>query len=401
MAGLTPVQRLAALVLLSTLTTAQKDNAAECSCFVTNGTSSSYYLNHRFWDFRHVSSSLVSPSTPLVLQAASDTTNADSTSAFFSQTSFANDWAAQTWDNSDTLGTDSSDASILMLNSRNNVYITPAVSTGTNSKSENYTTLLTLRSARTAEFQSAGEIDSTEQNFKHLSVRYLARVSGSSGACAGLFTYRCPGVCQSTSSTIVEEADIEILTQGPDNAIQYTNQPSETPDGNAIAAATRNVTIDGSWTDWNVYRYDWTDGMSTWYVNGTQTANISVQAPKNPAQLILNMWGDGGSWTGNMSVGEEAYLQVQWIEVFFNTSGNFNSTNKSARDVSSNLVENAEEGLRLEKRGGGCKVVCGVDQNATAVAGTPVVLSSGAGGQEIWSMAGILVASLVGVLVLY
>jgi hypothetical protein len=356
-----PTKALLSLLFLCKIATAQKDNAAECDCFKTNGSSSAYFLYHQFFDYRNIGTSLAS--TPAVLQSASETTNASDTSDYFSKAAWTQNWQAATWDNSDSLGTSGSDASALMLNSKNNVYITSE----TNSN-EGYTTLLTLRTARTKGFQSAGEMDSVEQNFEYISVRYLARVHGNPGGCAGLFTYRCPGsVCTSTSTT-VEEADIEILTRDPSNAVQYTNQPSQSSSGTTLTAATRNVTLlAGTWSDWNEYRYDWTPGLSTWYVNGTESANISFQAPKDPTGLILNMWSDGGSWTGNMSVGAASYLQIQWIDFVYNTSGPFAGASQVRRD----------ESKLFEKRGSGCKSVCSIEGNPTR--GAPVLVSTSAG----------------------
>lgn len=132
-------------------------------------------------------------------------------------------------------------------------------------------------------------------------------------------------------------------------------------------------------------------------MNGVSVGSLSFQAPKNPAQLILNMWSDGGSWTGNMSIGASSFLQVQWIELVYNTSGPVTGS-KMVRD-GLELLEQAEEtpscqvsdeygpygelrrssptlqdrGL-LASRGGGCHVVCSVDTNVTSV-GTPVKVS--------------------------
>ena len=36
--------------------------------------------------------------------------------------------------------------------------------------------------------------------------------------------------------------------------------------------------------------------------------------------LIEMKWGNGGSWTGEMADGHSASLDVQWIEVVFNTT---------------------------------------------------------------------------------
>jgi hypothetical protein len=112
---------LASILLLCTVGTAQKDNGANCDCFKTNGSTEAYFSYHRFFDYRNVPLSLTS--NPKVLTSASDSSNAPNTSAFFSSTSWTAAWAAQNWDNSDTLNTPNSDAAVLMINSPNNVYI--------------------------------------------------------------------------------------------------------------------------------------------------------------------------------------------------------------------------------------------------------------------------------------
>jgi len=173
----------------------------------------------------------------------------------------------------------------------------------------------------------------------------------------------------------VQEADIEILTAGPRDMVQYTNQPSQDKNGNTLAQATVNSTNPGKrdWTVWNTYRLDWMPKMTSWYVNGESVANISFQAPRDPSGLILNMWSDGGSWTGNMSLYDEAYLQIQWIEVVYNTSGAYGGSGNKRRDESG-------AGGVLEKRKGtpGCKVVCSVDEKVN-VTGTPALLYNNTG----------------------
>jgi beta-glucanase (GH16 family) len=237
-----------------------------------------------------------------------------------------------------------------------------------NDTSSDYTSYLTLRTSRLPSFQSAAEIDSNEKNFQYLSARFLARVIGSPGACAGMFTYLA-----NDNSQLVQEADIEILTAGPRDMVQYTNQPSQDKNGNPQAAATVNGTNPGlrDWTLWNTYRLDWMPKTSSWYVNGESVANISFQVPRDPSSLILNMWSDGGSWTGNMSLYDEAYLQIQWMEVVYNTSGPYGGARK--RDDSG-------AGGVLEKRKGtpGCKVVCSVDEKVN-VTGTPALLYNNTG----------------------
>jgi hypothetical protein len=171
----------------------------------------------------------------------------------------------------------------------------------------------------------------------------------------------------------IQEADIEILTSGPRNMVQYTNQPSNAANGDVIPQGTKNATNPGGrdWTQWMVYRVDWAPGMTSWYVNGESVANISFQVPKDPAGLIVNMWGDGGSWTGNMSVYDQAYLQFQWIQVVYNTSGPVGASQK--RD------QLGSDGI-LERRKGtpGCRAVCSVDEQVN-VTGTPALLYNSTG----------------------
>jgi len=229
-----------------------------------------------------------------------------------------------------------------------------------------YKTYLTLRTHRLPDFQSAAEIDTREGNFQYLSLRMLARITGSPGACAGIFTYLA-----NDDPNKVQEADIEILTSGPRNMVQYTNQPSDSDSGHPLDRATRNATNPGSrdWTLWNTYRYDWTPETSAWYVNGESVANISFQVPRDPTQVILNMWSDGGAWTGNMTDYDQAYFQVQWLQMVYNTSGPYAGDTKK-RDVS-----DAKGALPMERREDpkGCALVCSVD-DAVQTLGTPAFL---------------------------
>lgn len=264
----------------------------------------------------------------------------------------------------------------------------------TDSKST-HSTHLTLRTTRLSSFQSAAEIDSTFLGYQHLSARFYARVVGSSGACAGIFTWYCPGLCRSASSTEVEEADIEILTSDPAESIHFTNQPSESPLGFTYENATLNASLPKSAIrgDWNEYRYDWLPGLSAWYVNGESVANISFQTPEQPAQLIINMWSNGGSWSGNMSIGDAAYLNIQWIEIAYNTSSVSTKSPRGLRTRS--LFEPGYEyhedtSYKLNKRHSlqpresktqNCKRVCKID--STNSVGVPI--ASGGTNRQVGS----------------
>jgi beta-glucanase (GH16 family) len=171
-----------------------------------------------------------------------------------------------------------------------------------------------------------------------------------------MFTYTCgssDSACVSANSTAVQEADIEILTGGPQNKVQLTNQPSVDAAGDSIPQSTLNATLStGTWEEWMEYRFDWTPSTSRWYVDGSVLGDISFQTPKDPSSIILNMWSDGGVWSGVMPVGGEAYLQIQWMQLLFNQS-----TQTQKRDQ------------------GGCIIECSIDQPDT-ILGQAVVMAN-------------------------
>ncbi|KAF4632916.1 hypothetical protein G7Y89_g5201 [Cudoniella acicularis] len=214
--------------------------------------------------------------------------------------------------------------------------------------SRDYTTYLTLSTTRLQSSQQAGEVYYKPTNLSHASIRVLARVSGAPGAVAGIFTY-----CNDTT-----ESDIEILSRDPATSIHYSNQPTTTGSGATVPGSTWNASMPSgaSWTSWNVHRLDWIPGRSAWYVNGVQMAITTVNVPRTPSAFILNMWGNGNAWSGVMDVGAGAELQIQWVEMAFNVSGQAATTSASNSNA----------------------VVCSVDK----VVGTPMAAE---GAVTIWA----------------
>jgi len=78
---------------------------------------------------------------------------------------------------------------------------------------------------------------------------------------------------------------------------------------------------DRAWTEWHTHRIDWVAGKSSWYIDGELQLEKTYGVPTVPSYVVLNMWGDGGVWSGEMKVGAEARLEIQWMEMAFNTSG--------------------------------------------------------------------------------
>lgn len=75
------------------------------------------------------------------------------------------------------------------------------------------------------------------------------------------------------------------------------------------------------WTDWHDYRLDWSATHSRWFLDGELMLEKTYSVPQTPMTLILNLWSDSGSWSGQMAVGDTVELGVQWVDMVFNTSG--------------------------------------------------------------------------------
>ncbi len=313
-------------------------DTSQCKCFLSNGTNPGFYSKHAFFDFRSLGAYA---GVPALVNVSGDAASVPVTSDYFKSDEWTSFWEIENWDNSKgDNGGFSNDASIYMVNSPSNIYIESRAD-GDDSNS----TQLTMRTRRFADFQTASEFQTTASDYQFLSLRMLARTVGDPGAVTAMFTY-----CDSSDAAKVQEADIEILTRDPHNKIQYTNQPSDLPDVGEILEATRNATVPGGreWSDWAVHRLDWTPERSTWYVDGEEAASIEFQVPRDAASINFNSWGDGGSWSGNMSTGGEASLQIQWIEVLYNTT---KSDKRGLGRFSS----------RSSSESASCNVICGVD----------------------------------------
>ncbi|KAI1134173.1 glycoside hydrolase family 16 protein [Hypoxylon sp. FL0543] len=337
----------------------------QCNCYLTNGTSPLYFTTHKFFDFRNKGNYA---GVPDLLKEPNETTEADPTSGYFFTREWTDNWAIQKWNNTAALNSDDTDAATFMVNSANNIYFEKNQDPNADSN-----TFMTLRTARLDDFQSAAEFESAVGNYHFVSSRMYARTIGAPGAVTAMFTYRDGSGNGDLSE--VQEADLEIRTQDPLNRIQYTNQPSLTEAGADVEDATRNVTIpnDRIWTSWAVYRMDWSPDATTWFINGNEVASIQFQTPRDPSRVIFNSWSNGGSWTGNMSVGKDAYLQIQWIEMVFNSSADSAPEQTKDRRTATELTSKS-----FEKRDdASCSNVCSIDE--TEKIGTPVLLQQNGG----------------------
>ncbi|KAL8905536.1 MAG: hypothetical protein Q9171_006632 [Xanthocarpia ochracea] len=285
---------------------APNSTTQECSCYQAASNREALFLNHQFFDFRSLANEPFASNltAPPPIDNSQDGGIEPLTSPFFDTGSFGDYFIPASW------STNVSEVSpVLMVNSHQNVYLTR--------DSLDSPVHLTLRTNRLASFQSASGLQTTETAYMHGSIRIRARVAGSPGACAGIFTYL----------NDEQESDIEILTRDDRSTMRATNQPGVDPNGNVIPEASTPITIsqpgetaNGSWTDWNDYQLNWLPGQSEWLINGVSKLNKTYGVPTEPSNIQIRIWSDGSSWPGNMTVGGLATLDIEWIDLVYNTS---------------------------------------------------------------------------------
>ncbi|KNG45282.1 glycoside hydrolase family 16 protein [Stemphylium lycopersici] len=340
----------------SSMSETPKDNNADCDCYVVQSGSNSqtpeYFQYYRFYDFRNLPGAFDSP-PPLLNDSEIAATAPPWQPDLFDSDAWNYDWGIQNWNKPST-----EDFPTPMNNSLANVWL----------GSEGDTSYLGLRTSRLDDYQTAAEIENEQKNLMHASLRMYGRVDGAKGAVAGFFTFYDDD----------NESDIEILTTDPTDKIRYTNQPSVGKDGNEVASASVGPDNLPSWNDWQTHRIDWLPKNSFWYLDQKQVAGNTYSVPRKPSFLVMNMWSDGGEWSGDMEVGDVAEFHVQWVEMAFNTSGPYDGgPDPEKRDTSSLFGRK-----RSEK---GCKTVCKIDD--VKQVGTPEVVHSGAMGMGVsWGL---------------
>ncbi|KAL3455115.1 concanavalin A-like lectin/glucanase domain-containing protein [Aspergillus heterothallicus] len=286
-----------------------------CDCFLVAGPDPGYFTDYKFWDFRSVP-------LPYSLNhgaySASTSNLWEAQTVPLSQSPFKTDWQAQSWSRHKTL-----DNIVPMVNSDLNAFFAghPQIPDASQ---------LVLRTTRLSNYSSTAEIESRQGNFHHCSLRIRMRLMSREaisrspfdpspyvnqvpkGACAGIFTY-CSATC---------ESDLEFLTSDPPNTVHYANQPDYDPVNDIIIPNASQVvtTLPSPWSSWITHRMDWLSNSTTWYVDDELQANITYGVPDRPSILALNLWSDGGIWTGDMEINESVYMGIEWIEIAFNTS---------------------------------------------------------------------------------
>ncbi|KAN0069438.1 Concanavalin A-like lectin/glucanase domain containing protein [Elaphomyces granulatus] len=346
------VSTIAARTLGSDGNVSRAVSSAKCQCYVVSGLEPGYFQYYRFWDFRSVPfdpASLKNYNFYPRIKNGTATAAHDSLSAkngpfkpiLLKDTPFIKDWNIQNWHRKGN-----EIFPVTVVNSNQNVFITKSYSTGDS-------THLVLRTTRNENYSSTAEIESGVRNIFHCSLRVRFRLLSKDesilapplgegihsqhiqtipqniqpaslvhrnarknpppdGACAGIFTF----------NSTVSESDIEILTSDPPNRVHYANQPDyDFVTDQVIDGASIIKDIPIPWTSWATHRLDWFPDASRWYVNNQLQAMNTYGVPNDPSRLIINLWSDGGVWSGNLTVGESVYMGIESIELAYNVSG--------------------------------------------------------------------------------
>ncbi|CAF9919917.1 MAG: hypothetical protein GOMPHAMPRED_001925 [Gomphillus americanus] len=272
----------AAGIFLGSALAAPTPAASQCSNYIVNATDNAWQFNHyKFLDFRSQSSS------------------------YSGSSDFTSQYRAQSWSNGK------------FANQASNIAMTSDTINGVE------TNMLSLYARHTGAQVTAAELDSADDDYYYASVRIGARVTGASGACAGLFFYHDD----------TQETDIEILTReqgvhadaqsqlqaGPTTAqLHFTNQPHWTATVD-LSPSTDNAVQGASWKDVNSYRIDWVPGMTYWWQNGIMSHTANKNMIQTPSSWIMNIWSNGDpTWSGAMAPNTEARLDILWIEMVYN-----------------------------------------------------------------------------------
>ncbi|OJK01572.1 hypothetical protein ASPACDRAFT_116420 [Aspergillus aculeatus ATCC 16872] len=327
----------------------------QCDCYLISGPDPGYFTHYKLWDFRNASQFHPPSSSSTTTQKTNNTDTQYTTHDLLTQTPFSKDWHVQTWHRA----ADPLLSPISMTNSESNVFLMhplpsanphppqnqPPSASASASKS-----FLVLRTTRFTDHASTAEIESQIGLIDHCSLRLYMRLMSRdtahhnpfhpepkhkpnfaypppstplplplrpdqrtvpSGTCAGIFTYRS-AIC---------ESDIEILTADSPYTIHYANQPDyDAEHDRIIPGASAVVNLTRPWTEWTTHRLDWLRTESRWYADDTLQTVKRYRVPDRPSIIVVNLWSNGGEWTGDLRVGESVYLGIEWMELVYNLS---------------------------------------------------------------------------------
>jgi len=151
--------------------------------------------------------------------------------------------------------------------------------------------------------QAAGEAQ-TRQTFGYGSYTARLKAAKGSGLVTGFFTY-----IGANEGQPHDEIDVEILGKNT-SQVQfnyYTN-------GNGSHEKIIDLGFDSS-VDFHDYRFDWSAGSISWYVDGVLKHQATTDIPSHPGHIFLNLWAGIGvdSWLGPFTYTGPLSAQVDQV----------------------------------------------------------------------------------------
>ncbi|EEP77284.1 predicted protein [Uncinocarpus reesii 1704] len=120
------------------------------------------------------------------------------------------------------------------------------------------------------------------------------------------------------------EIDMEVLTREikpREILIHYTTHPAVDESGNLVKNATAVIPIKGnkpgSW--YQRHRFDWSQKELKFYFNDTMVHANDIRMPNVPGRALLNLWADGGIWSGAPSI-TDVFMKVKYVVIYHNTT---------------------------------------------------------------------------------
>ncbi|EFW13249.1 hypothetical protein D8B26_004141 [Coccidioides posadasii str. Silveira] len=149
----------------------------------------------------------------------------------------------------------------------------------------------------------------------HGSFRTEVKIEGAEGGSVGAFFWYHDDQ---------NEIDIEVLTREIKSdrlLVHYTTHPAIDEDGDVIRNATAIVPVEGNDpANWfQRHRFDWSKEELRFYHNGSLMHANNIRIPDVGGRALLNLWADGGIWSGAPST-TNVYMRVKYVIVYHNTT---------------------------------------------------------------------------------
>jgi hypothetical protein len=207
----------------------------------------------------------------------------------------------------------------------------------------------------------SGQIRTTRADIKYGSFRARFSVhAASEGSVAGFFFY----------ANDTQEIDVEIPSRFPEAAVHLANQPSTSLDVYSPNNATRDMVQE--------YRFDWSEGATSWYIENVPAWSVEggdKDVPVVDGTISLNMWGNGGPFSGKTPPSTDNVMRIESITMYFNTS-----SKAEAKEWEKSCKAGRKAARKAARKDGGEdggeELVCVVDSQGLQVNRTAQALES-------------------------